>query len=57
VNRPRSHQDLTMRQAPAGVGMCHKLLFMCSHKGERAGALFQGKLPMLCPACNAKEKP
>jgi hypothetical protein len=57
MNRPRSHQDLTMRQPPAGVGMCHKLQFMCSHKGARTGALFRGKLPMLCPACNAKEKP
>lgn len=57
MNRPRSQPDLTMRQPQAGVGMCHKLRFLCNHKGERAGALFRGKLPMLCAACNTKGKP
>jgi hypothetical protein len=57
MNQVRNSRDLTMRQPPAGVGMCHKLQFMCHHKGARTGALFRGKLPMLCPACNAKGKP
>ena len=57
MNRPRTQPDLTMRQPPAGIGMCHQLKFMCSHKGARTGALFRGKLPMLCPSCNSKEKP
>ena len=33
------------------------LYLACGHKGLRAGGLFRGKLPMRCPACNAKEKP
>jgi hypothetical protein len=57
MNQVRNSRDLTMRQPPAGVGMCHKLQFMCHHKGARTGALFRGKLPMLCPACNQKGKP
>ena len=33
------------------------LYLTCGHKGLRAGGKFRGKLPMLCPACNVKEKP
>jgi len=31
------------------------LLWMCGHKGPRAGGYFRGRVPMRCPACN-KEK-
>ena len=35
------------------------LMYLCGtanqpHKGLRAGGMFRGKLPMRCPACNAK---
>jgi len=29
------------------------LLYLCGHKGIRAGAFFRGGLPMRCPACAA----
>jgi hypothetical protein len=57
MNQVRNSRDLTMRQAPAGVGMCHKLKFMCGHKGSRTGSQMRGKLPMLCASCNQKGKP
>ena len=28
------------------------LLWMCGHKGPRAGGYFRGRVPMRCPACN-----
>ena len=36
----------------------HMLLayIQCGHKGLRSGAIFRGKLPMLCPACVDKMK-
>ena len=57
MNRPRTQPDLTMRQPPAGIGMCTKLLYLCGHKGSHTGGRMRGRLPMLCAACNSKEKP
>lgn len=49
------HKDLTHKQPAAGPGMSAQLLFMCSHKGGRAGALMRGRVPMKCAACVAKK--
>ena len=57
MNRPTGQRDMTMRQPPAGLGMCHKLLFMCGHKASTTGAMMRGKVPMRCGACNTKGKP
>ena len=39
----------------------HMLMtYLCGkpqHKGLRTGGLFRGKIGILCPACNMKEKP
>ena len=32
------------------------LLYLCEHKGLRAGGFFRGQLAMRCPACNAKKE-
>lgn len=50
------HKDLKHKQPAAGPGMSAQLLFMCSHKGGRAGALMRGRVPMKCAACVAKGK-
>lgn len=49
-------RDLTHKQPAAGPGMPAQLLFMCTHKGGRAGAEMRGRIPMRCAACVAGSK-
>ncbi len=52
-----NERDRTMIVRSATPTPPMELLFIaCGHKGVRTGALLRGKLPMLCPACNAKGK-
>jgi len=56
VNNARTLPDLTAKQSKIGGGMCHKLIFMCVHKGHRTGGLFRGNMPIKCPDCNKEPK-
>lgn len=61
MNRLRSHADLTMRQAPAGVGSDMSRTFsLCpiSHKGSTTGALWHKGMGQYirCAACTAALK-
>ena len=57
MNNHSSTRDLTAVVRSAQPTPQMLLAYFCGHKGLRAGALFRGKLPMRCPACNVKEKP
>lgn len=48
--------DLTAKIPAGGGGMDLRLLYLCNHKGLRAGGKFLGNIPRVCPACNAKEQ-
>jgi hypothetical protein len=57
MNKLSSVRDRTHIVRSATPTPPMELLFIgCHHKGVRTGALMRGKLPMLCPKCNSKEK-
>jgi hypothetical protein len=55
MNRYSTEKDRTAQQSAVSPGMPHLLLYMCGCKGTRAGGVFRGNLPMVCPKCNPKE--
>lgn len=46
-----------MQFAASGIGMDHRRLFLCGHKGSTTGASYRKGIGyVLCPICNAAKK-